>query len=476
MQIYGNCSWTGDSVTAVICRCKNDEVATALASLPVEVKNLTFYLNSDLAGHFIIPPIELYNISHLFNLEYLALKHGYKQMISSLMFTPHTFENLTKLKELHINIITNNYDIGNITRWTSELKVLDLTYTKYLNKFIVQNIFRSGNFPTLNTLALKSFQMPGVSGFSDILNISESFGKSNSLQHLDLSTNMLGVIKPSIVIMFPNLIFLDVSQNTLVSQYNNPFLLETVMHPSLEILNLGHQGEGYVTHNSEMTNSDNIKGDEKSFHDQQTKFQFAFQCINSNANGNVSSLFIYSPVFCAVVTCFMGEHSLYWHEIPCQVYGKIEEYIDFSCPYFIRLPVIKRLKTLTANFLNWINAPSPVMHYEFCFDKSILQYIDVSNNKKWIHSSLYYGFLQQLSLTSVFRETKTLDLSYNNFISVPNGTLLNLEILNAASNDIHFSNESLCHMYPNLKNVSIAQNKLSYLFPDILGIVNIWNT
>ena len=446
----------------MICRCKNDDVATALATIPVRVKNLTFYLNSDLSGHFIIPPIELYNISHLSNLEYLALKHGYKEIINHLKFTPKTFDNLTKLKELHINIITDNYDIGNITKLAKEFKVLDLTYTKYLNKFIVQNVLKAGNFSTLNTLALKSFQMPGVLGFSDALNISECFGKSISLQHLDLSRNMLGVIQPSIITIFPNLISLDVSQNTLVSQYNNPFLLETVMHPSLEFLNLGHQGKGYVTSFSGMTYSDNIKLNTETFYYQYTRVQFAFQCINGNANRNVSLLFTNSPVFCAVVRCFLGQHALYWHEIPCNVYGKIEEYIDLFCPYFMRLPVMKRLKALTANFLNWINLPSPVMQYEFCFGTSLLEYIDVSNNYNWIHSSLYYGFLQQLSLTSVFQEMKTLDLSYNNFIFFPNGALPKLEILNVASNEIHISNESLCDMYPNLKNVSIAQNKLSF--------------
>ena len=463
LQIYGNCSWTEDLLTAVICRCKNDDVATALATLPVRVKNLTFLLDSDLGGQFIIPPIELYNISHLYNLEYLALKHGYQQIVNHLMFTPQTFENLTKIKELHVNILTNNNDLGNITRFAEDLKLLDLTYTRNLNKFVIQNILISSRFSTLKTLSLKSFQMPGVSGFSDALNVSESFGKSDSLQYLDLSRNMIGVIQPSIITMFPNLTFLDVSQNTLVSEYNNPFLLETIMHPSLEILNLGHQGEGYVTYNSEMPNSYHIH----TLYHQHTRTQYAFQCINNNANGNVSFLFINSSVFCAVVRCFMGQHSSYWSQIPCKVYGKIEDYIDFSCPYFIKLPVVKKLKVLRADFLNWINLPSPVMAYKFCFGTTPLQNCDFSNNNYWIHSSLYYGLLQQLSLTSAFKNMNTLDLSYNSLISVPNGTLPKLEILNLASNNIQFSNESLCKRYPNLKNLSIAQNKLSYIFTDI---------
>ena len=311
--------------------------------------------------------------------------------------------------------------------------------------------------------------MPGVSGFSDVLNVSQSFGNIITLQHLDLSRNMLGVIQPSIITMFPNLTYLDISQNTLVSEYNNPFLVEVIMHPSLEIVNFGHQGEGYVRHNSEMSNSYHIKLDETAPSPQHARTQYAFQCVNSYAKGNVSFLFINSSVFCRVVRCFMGQHSLYWHHIPCEVFGKIEDYIDFSCPYFIRLPILKKLKVLTADFLNWVNLPSQVTAFEVCFGTSLLRFLDFSNNKNWIHNSLYYGFFQQLSLTSVFQEMKTLDLSHNSLISMPKGILPKLEILNVASNNIHISNESLCNMYPNFKNLSIAQNKLSYIFPDIFS-------
>ena len=465
LQIYDKCSWAQDSQTTVICKCKNVDVATALTTLPVGVKNLTFQLESDLAGKYIEPPVDLYDISHLTNLEYLALTHGYKQSINNLRFAPQTFEKITKLTELHINIVTNNYDIGNITRFAKELKVLDLTYTMNLNILVVQKILRSSRLSTLHTLSLKSFQMPGVSGFSDALDISQSFSKSISLQHLDLSRNMLGVIQPSIITMFPKLTFLDISQNTLVSHYNNPFLLEIIMHPSLEIVHFGHQGEGYVNHSFEVTNSNHIKLDEKN-PNQHTRTQYVFQCINSNVNGNISFLFIKHSVFCTVTRCFLGQRSSYWKLIPCTVFGTIGDYLDLSCPYFIKLPVVKRLKVMKAEFLNWINIPSPVTAFEFCFDTSVLQYVDFSNNKNWIHNSLYFGLLQKLSLSSTFNEMKVFNLSHNNLISFPNATFPKLEILDVASNNIQISNKSLCDMYPKLKNISLAQNNLSYIFSD----------
>ena len=317
------------------------------------------------------------------------------------MFTPQTFEILTKLREVQINIITNNNDLGNITRFSQELKVLDLTYTRNLNILVVQNIFRSSTLSTLNTLSLENFQMPGVPGFSDALNLSESFDKIISLQQLNLSRNMIGVIQPSIIAMFPNLTFLDISQNTIVSHYNNPFLLEIIMHPSLEIVNLGHQGEGYVSHGSEMTNLYHSKFDERNLSQQHTGTQFAFQCINSNANWNISFLFLNSSVFCSVVRCFMG-HFLYWQQIPCEVYGMIQDYFDFSCPYFIKLPVLKRLKSLAGNFLNWINVLSPAGAIEFCFDKSVCNILTFPMIKiayTTIYSLVYYrNFLYQVIL------------------------------------------------------------------------------
>ena len=466
MQIYDNCTCDQDSKTVVICRCKSIDVAKALVNLPERVTNLTLQLNPESEGQFVVPPIDLYNISHLTNLEYLAITGGYRQSTNDLRFTPETFENLTKLKELHINIITNNSDLGNITRFAEELKVIDLTYTKNLNKCVLQHILRSCSFSTLNNLSLKSFQMPGFPGFSDILNISYSLGKSNSLQHLDLSRNMLALIQPSIITMFPNLTFLDVSQNTLISPYNSPFLLETVMHPSLEIINYGHQGEGYVSLCGDMPNSSHIKVHAKTLQ-QHTRTQYAFQCINSNANGNVSSLFTNSSVFCPLARCFMEQHSSYWQQIPCEVYGKIEDYIDMPCPYFIKLPVLKRLKVMTANYLNWDNIPSPAAEFEFCFDTFPLQYLDFSNNKCWINNSLFFGLFQKQSISNIFSEIITLNLSHNSLVSLPNGSLPKLEILNVTSNNIHIPNESLCDMYPNLKYLSIAQNKLHCMFPGI---------
>ena len=184
------CSWINDTLIAVICRCANDEVARALGSLPGSIQNLTFLLYT--SRQFLVPPLELFNISNLTQLQHLTFRKDQPRGMNHLMFEPETFQNLTELKELHINIVTSDSDIGNMIKFAAHLKVLDLAYTHNLNKVKLKSILQSFKQSSLNTLILRSFQVPGSQGFSDSLSISKLFGQPLGLTNLDISGNTLG--------------------------------------------------------------------------------------------------------------------------------------------------------------------------------------------------------------------------------------------------------------------------------------------
>ena len=243
-----------------------------------------------------------------------------------------------------------------------------------------------------------------------------------------------------------------------------------MLHPSLEVLITGNQKVPVSYTNSGDSNMYYYKKDKKVETDVFTPtsaWLYVLQCINSNTYGNVSFLYSEASVFCSVVRCFLVQYIPNIHEIPCGAYGKLDDYLDFSCPYWLRLPLGKKLKSISVDSLNWTDLPP--FFPSVCIDESPIQFFNFSKNYNWIQNSYLYNFLQQTPLSATFKKLKTFDLSQNNLISVPNGTLPNLEVLNIASNSIRFDNESLCERYPRLTTLSIAQNNLSYMFSDIIS-------
>ena len=434
-------------------------------------KRLIFQLDSNLDGQYPIPHIQLQNISHLNSLEYFALQGGYRENDNYMMFSVDTFKNLTRMRELHINIVTSNCDIAKITKHLDSLEVLDLTNTRHLNKSCVKGIL--GSFPSTNlkTLSLRSFQMPGILGYSDTLNISLYFNQTMATENLDLSRNMFGVIYPSIITIFPKLTSLDISENYLLSVNNDALLIELMGHPVLQELNMENQGVGYTTDNSSDTRVSYYSKHRK-VHVQKTQIpkhmiEYITKCINANDGGNITLLFTNTSVFCATVRCVGLPAQHLFEGVPCEAYGNFSDNFDSSCPFYIRIPAARSLKSVKASHMNWISRITPKWSFDFCIQQSPLQYISFGDNQNWMHNSFLYGFWQQVTFNSSFPELKKLNLSKTNLESIPKGSLLNLQELYLSGNNIKI-NESLCGQFPNLKYLSIADNKLMSVLYDFI--------
>ena len=445
-----------------------------LFHLPANLTGLRLELDN-LKRMYPIAAIDLTNISHLTNLERLEILGGSLETSNSLHFHSNSFENMTKVKEFRINVVINK-NLDTIVRYMKHLEILDLANTNRLGASIVQNVVMSLTTVQLNSLVLRSFQMSGMSRYSDKLNISSFFTvpQSQSIEHLDMSSNMLGVIYPSIITMFPNLKTLDISHNYLLAWTNDALFVEILLHPKLEVLNMEKQGSRYQTN---WINDRSVVDKPAPFTKELSSDRFGkkktiekiVSCINSNSHGNFTSLFNDSMIFCSTVRCIgqMSSHVL--KGIPCEAFGKYADSFDSSCPFFIRFPIIKSLKQFMAGNINWVNRPTPKMYSNLCMSESPLRNLSYGQNGNWIKNTFMYGLIEKLSFTTALKYLEELDLSQNNLDSFPNWTLNSLHTLNLRENHIQPSNRSVCQRYPNLRYLALSSNNLSSLDGEWLG-------
>ena len=440
-----------------------------LFHLPPNLKGLKLELDN-LKGQFPVPPIDLRNISHLANLELLQLTGGSVETANGLHFNYKTFQSLTKVKELRINVVIINRHLKRIVRWMKHLEILDLSNTNRLCMNNVQKVVRILTTANLTKLVLRSFQMSGMSCYHNYFNISAFFTlqQSRLIEHLDLSRNMLGVIYPSVITILPNLKTLDISHNYLLAWSNDALFVEMLLHPKLEILNMESQGSGYQPNYISRTR---VVRKPSKFTQELSSRRFGWKivvetiitCINSNSGGNFTKLFNDSMSFCFTVRCIgqMSRHIL--KGIPCEAFGNLADTFESSCPFFIRFPIVKSLKELIARDLNWVNRPTPKLSSNLCMEKSPLRNISAGQNGNWIKSHFIYDLIEKVAVPSGLKDLEELDLSQNNLDSFPNWILTNLHILKLRNNHIKPSNISVCHKYPNLKNLTLSLNNISSL-------------
>ena len=457
----------------MICSCNNTEVNDILFQLPSNIQGLRIELDN-LKRIYPIAAIDLTNISHLTNLEHLQLLGGSLETSNTLHFHSNSFENITKVKELRINVMINRH-LDTVVKYMKHLEILDLTNTNRLGIRNVQMVVMSLTTVQLTRVVLRSFQMSGMSRYSDKLNISSFFNISHSqcIEHVDLSRNMIGVIYPSIITMLPNLKTLDISYNYLLAWTNDASFIEMLLHPKLEVLNMEKQGLGYQ---SNWISGESVVDKSKTFTEKFSSDRFgkkeiieeALSCINSNSLGNFTSLFNDSMIACSTVRCIgqMSPHIL--KGVPCEAFGSLADSFDSSCPFFIRLPVIKNLKQFIAGNINWVNRPTPPMSSNFCFSESPLRNLSFGQNGNWIKNTYWYGFIENLSFNTASKHLEELDLSQNNLESLPNWTLNSLHMLNLRTNHIKPSKKSLCQRYPNLRYLALSSNNLSSLDGEFL--------
>ena len=191
------------------------------------------------------------NFTHLALLQSLTIhtpfdNFVFDRRINFSVSSQAVFQPLSKLINLEISISWEfSEPMTEMFSYLSSLKVLDLSYTRFINYDSLQRSFKGlkGN-SVLHKLVLKNTQT-----FTTLTN-GLTFNLSHflepiahcSLQSLDLSYNSLKFFYPGLIRFAPNLTEIIITNNLFFAIFPSAFILEVILHPRLEIADLSEQG------------------------------------------------------------------------------------------------------------------------------------------------------------------------------------------------------------------------------------------
>ena len=237
----------------IICRLKcNEDMEPTLRNLTLNnhttIESLTFQLDYHSSGKYPITeplPMNLTLLREFANVTSLTFETVRSYMAPvPLTYDSDTFIDFERMVNLSINIPLEDINLGDMIANMPNLEKLDFSNTKGLSMTNMTNVMRyitNG----IRQLKLRNFQTIGAPGYNTSFDASVFFPTNFSdLVELDLSYNGFGYVYPGIKQMVPKLQYLDASHNLLVNKNTFPVAFEVGMHPTLEILKIGHQGEG----------------------------------------------------------------------------------------------------------------------------------------------------------------------------------------------------------------------------------------
>ena len=453
-----------ESNLTVICSCNNVYVPVILKKLPTQTKILTLKLTNSWDGEEYDKQtlIDLRNLCLFRDLESFRLYSNkndiYQHFEHILVFADNMCSIFSKLKHLHINVATN-YSFTPMAPHLTNLETLDLSFTEKMVFKAIKNMLNFLNTTTLRTLALSNFQTIGLAGFSSELNISSVFnlGIFEQLEELDLSRNTFGVIYPSIIDRLPNLKKLDLSYNCLVVSSNDPLMIEILFHPTLEFLSLSNQGEVLHIDDHDLTGGNTTKKSEENFWQESNSLVSGkrdlvllalLDCANTIDHGNISMLMNNDDLLFEVIQCVgtLSPHLL--KGVSYMVYKSLKEYVDFDCAYFARFPILRNMREIHMDNLNWYTRHTYTYHYKLCLKENSLRNISFTNNDGWIDIFYLAHKGNQTNFSSVFKQAEYVNLSYNNLHFKPDRIHANLKEIDLSGNTVSIDNKSFCQMWP----------------------------
>ena len=464
------CSTYGNR--SVTCWANSVFIQNILSCLKATTEDLTINVNNNDQGplHVNWPlPINLTGISRLHQLKQFHLKPSSGKTIflqPRVLIYSERVTRLPLMRELHLNIpLEYDTEIMQLTSCMSHLEVLDLSDTVTLSFNKLQKGLSNLNSATIKSLSISNFQTTGSLGFRDDVSMADLFGNNkilHKLENLDLSYNYLGVLKPSVVHILPNLKVLNVSHNNLILTTNAGFFIELLLSPSLYHVNIGNQG------NQLQKFSENVYNFQHTKRRALTTFTFfddTVYCVNS-VSSNISLAFFDNTFVCRVIDCIFTyltkEFSL---NVPCSLFGRLSEMFDTSCAFFFVLPLFNNIQYMNADNLNWLMPEGVTCSGNVCFKHANLKHLSFRNNKIWFQTQYLGKTLDEGTSVRGMEGVEYLDVADNQASFVLPFNLSNIfptmQRTNFSNNQIRFRNKGLCKMWPNIREFSASQNSLT---------------
>ena len=248
--------------THTVCFLKDNEMALMLEQLgkiPTAITSLQLVINNTWQGYLPLTPgvVNITGIRVLIKLRQFQLQLCHVEYLQHypLYFQNDTFINLTDIQYLHINLPIADISLAPITSCLRKLKVLDLSFTRNICMKNMIKTLREVNNETLEKMVLITFQ--GIfndNSYNGTLDLYSFLGKPfKNLIEFNISENSLIMITPGLQHLLPNLKYLAVAGNILLTSRTTVFLLEALLHPKIEIFDYSHQGtiangEDYFRH------------------------------------------------------------------------------------------------------------------------------------------------------------------------------------------------------------------------------------
>ena len=369
------------------------------------------------------------------------------------------------LEELHITIPLLEIGLVPFLKSLINLKVLNLGDTMELNidgQFV--DIINTLQGKQLIALSLRAFQtlMHYQPNFIEILNVTKFLWplRQCPLQYLDLSHNDFLETFPGISSVAKNLRILDVSKNNLLDE-KNTFLLEYLMHPTLEIIYFSNQGSSDKFQN-EMGQVNSIRHKRTQVGDVNSIMGNYEICKRDLAINDTQEKEKHH--FCELLQCLAPNT---FKDIPCAVLPSWSDIfpLNFSCRYSLKIPIAKNLKEIHAANWNGFTIPKGTTEKNsLCLGPNSVQKIILSSNSK-LFKGIY--FQQNIKDAYIFgmEQVTYLDLSDNEllvplenewFYSFPQ-----LQYLYLSGNFMNISNSDICRSNKHLKVLDLRRNGLN---------------
>ena len=453
------------------------------------MERMTFLLNNSWMGHF--PEIDMYRLDlslleHFTELRHLRIEPSkYQTHLVPLAFTDSTFEGCRKIEELHVNIPLEDTDqLGMMIKPLKRLKVLDFNNVRSISHNNMAKTLRY--LPHgIEALHLSHFQSIGQRAYLTVLQ-PWGFFKAQpfvNLTEINLSDNGFALIYTGWYNATPNLKYLDVSHNGLTYSTNTPFLLEAMMHPSMEILNISHQGFydalnrfDHFHYEPELNLSCNAENHHT--HPNNTKpeglFDFhisqaTIKCVNNVTHGNFSRLFDNdTDVFCnALRVCSFST----WKYFACDNLPPLPDIFNSSCEAYIEVPIGRKLREVyfTNSYLDPASHTGIVLQNTLCFvPNNSLTLIDYSSNYFWANNAKIAESISSVTQVSNLDNLRQLNLNNNDMrmdMTKASVSFQHLNVLNMSRNYAHLPSEvSLCadKSIHGLTELDLSFNRLNF--------------
>ena len=443
---------------------------------------------------FILPLVNLTKLEKMKKLQMFNIQTCNKQYLQqhNLIYAPDTFDKLTNLKEIRINIPLLTADFSTSLYKLPNLKTFDLCGTSWVGMANISKAVHAVN-KNVDHLFLNNFQPMGRDMYNGTLSFPEFFGPENIFPNLTILTlreNSLVTVLPSISVHAPVLEVLDISGNMIINIQNTAVIIESLLHPTLICFFAEQQGVvGFdsqmfynmtlkykhclnkVTHGipskelgaARKDNGMTLTHEDTSSHKSEnlaplmktpTDKPFVFlpanhvvACANEelkDPRANISALFLgstYSQQFFLYKLLHCVIPDMLAFQIPLNIIPPLQNIYNPDCLMLVNIPLGKNLRNVDYSHQQWENALYRSLAFEgnLCFAPNGLRNFDFSENSNWIKP---YNFNDDLSYYTV----KGLD-SINTF--------------DFSNNHMTFDIKGSPQIFPNIKRLYLTGNNLT---------------